>query len=116
MVTLNEKHAVLFCSCWDCTLLQNQPVPRKEIHVEIGPCICAKCIALQKQQELAWEERLQNHIEAVRALQALTDNTMCSTAQLDAIASHFEGNSIVQLLVNNVRYFRALAISNQPRI
>lgn len=115
MVTLNGEHAVLFCPCWDCTLLQNQPVPRKELHVEVGPCFCSKCVALHKQQELAWEERLQKHIEAVRALQALTDNTICSVTQLDAIASHFEGNSIIQLLVNNARYFRALAISNQSR-
>jgi len=115
MVILNGEHAVLFCPCWDCTLLQNQPVPRKEIHVEVGPCPCSKCVELQKQQEAAWEVRLQKHIEAVRMVQSLNENTICSVEQLSAIASHFEGNALIQLLVNNTRYFRALAINSQPK-
>lgn len=116
MVTLNGEHAVLFCVCMDCTIKQNQPVPRKELHLEVGPCDCSKCVALQKQQEALWEERLHKHIEAVRMVQALNENTICSVEQLGAIAYQFEGNSIIQLLVNNARYFRALAVNNQPRI
>lgn len=89
---------------------QELPVPRKEIHRDIGPCPCLECRELQKQQEVAWDERLRKHIEAVRLVRSLNENTVCSIEHLDAIASQFQGNSLIQLLVNNVRYFRALTI------
>lgn len=104
---------MLYCICLECTMLQDKPVPRKEIHVELGPCSCSNCSALRKEQELAWEARLQKYIEAVKIVQALNENTICSTEQLNAIDHQYEGNAVMQLLTNNIRYFRALTITKQ---
>jgi hypothetical protein len=108
-------HPHKYCACFECTLLQEQPIVVKEPHVSVGLCSCSSCRELQRKQEEAWDKRLHQYIENRRLILSLNEDTIISKQQLDAIEEHFHGNSLIQLLVNNARYFRSMAIKQQTQ-
>lgn len=108
---MNELHAVLFCPCWDCTILQETPVPHKQLHLEVGPCFCSDCLQLRKQQEDLWHKQLQKHIEGVERLQSMTENTVLGSEHIEALTEHYKGNKLINLLLNNITFFRSQLIA-----